>query len=193
MKIYDISHPLQGGLAEWPGDTSWSLRWNARLRDGDAVNLSDITMSVHYGAHIDAPYHFLEQGATVEALNLAVYWGPARVLDVRGKELIRREDIPADLAGTPRLLFKTGAWPDTTRFPERIPVMAEDLPAYLKERGVILVGLDVPSVDPIDSKELANHRMLAACGIAILESLALEGVPEGKYELIALPLKIVGA
>ena len=92
-----------------------------------------------------------------------------------------------------RVLLRTDAWTDITRFPEQIPVIAPDVPAYLQARGVVLLGVDVPSVDPIDSKDLANHYALAACGIRILESLRLVDVPAGDYELTALPLKLVGA
>jgi len=161
---------------------------------GDAVNVCAVTLSVHTGTHADAPYHFSDSGATIDEIGLDPYVGPAVVLDMRGKELIRREDVDGcDFSYTPRVLFKTDAWTDYTRFPTQIPVLAPDVPAYLAARGVILVGLDVPSVDPIDSEDLPNHHALAAHGIHILESLCLADVPSGEYELIALPLKLVGA
>ena len=101
--------------------------------------------------------------------------------------------ITLSLRETPRVLFKTGGWPDSSRFPERIPVMAADVPAFLAGQGVALVGVDVPSVDPIESAELEIHHVLGRHGIGILESLDLEAVPEGVYELIALPLRLAGA
>ena len=91
------------------------------------------------------------------------------------------------------MLFHTGGWPDTSRFPDAIPVMEADLPVWLADRGVRLIGVDLPSVDPLDSKTLDNHHALGRAGIVIVEGLSLADVPEGRYELMALPLKIIGA
>ena len=108
--------------------------------------------------------------------------------------MIGVEDLRAvDLEGTPRLLLRTGGWEDHSRFPGSIPVLGEGVAGFLAGRGVVLLGVDVPSVDPLDSKDLANHHALAAAGIAILEGLDLAAVPPGVYELIALPLRLVGA
>ena len=116
------------------------------------------------------------------------------MVDLSGRETIRKGDLKGiDLRPTPRLLLRTGGWPDPSRFPERIPVMEPDLPAFLRQQGVVLVGLDVPSVDQIDSVELPVHHALSEAGIRILESLRLAGVPEGTYELVALPLRLGGA
>ena len=122
------------------------------------------------------------------------FLGPARVIDVRGRAVIRVEDLtPFDLSATPRILLRTDGWLDHSAFPESIPVLDESVPTYLHEQGVILLGLDVPSVDQIDSKTLPIHHALGSCGIMILESVNLTSVEPGIYELIALPLKIVGA
>jgi arylformamidase len=116
-------------------------------------------------------------------------------VDVRGREVIRREDFPPDLdlRATPRVLLKTDSWRDITRFPDRIPVLAPGVPTALRDRGVTLIGVDVPSVDALDSKDLAIHHEIGRCGIYILENLSLSHVAAGVYELIALPLKLVGA
>jgi arylformamidase len=194
MRIYDISMSLHTRLACWPGDAPYEWRWTCRKSEGAAVNVGQVSLSVHAGTHTDAPFHFADAGPTVEALALDPYLGPARVLDVRGRDVIRVADLEAiDVTHTPRLLLRTGAWVDRGRFPERIPVLGAEVPGWLAERGAVLVGLDVPSVDAIDSKDLPNHHALGSHGIAILESLDLAGVPEGVYELIALPLKLVGA
>jgi arylformamidase len=194
MKLYDVTLPMQTTLANWPGDTPFQLCWGMKKNEGATVNLSAITLSVHTGTHTDAPFHFDDHGATIDALDPAVYVGRARVVEVAGRSLIRIRDLETfDFSGTPRLLLRTGAWKDHTHFPDAIPVLAVDVPAFLHERGVVLVGLDVPSVDALDSKDLPNHHALGRYGIAILESLDLAGVPEGVYELIALPLKLVGA
>jgi len=194
MKLYDITLPLHPDLAVWPGDTPFDFQLSWKQSEGASVNLGSVTMSVHTGSHADAPFHFLPDGTPMDAVDLSPYVGPAVLVDVRGRDPIRPEDVrEAPLEEAPRLLLRTGGWPDHSRFPESIPVMSLELPRYLQERGVVLVGLDVPSVDALDSTELPLHRALAACGISILESLDLAAVPAGRYELIALPLKLVGA
>ncbi len=113
---------------------------------------------------------------------------------MRGRARIGRADLGGiDLAGTPRVLFRTDAWLDTTRFPDAIPVMEADVPEFLAGRGVILVGVDVPSVDVLTSQDLPVHHALAAHGICILESLVLAHIRAGIYRLVALPLRIRGA
>ena len=193
MKFYDVTRPLHAALAPWPGDTVFDHRLTWRMDAGASVNVGAVTMGTHNGTHADAPYHFLPDGARIDDLDPAIYVGPAVLLDVsRAGWIIGRETL-ADLpAGASRLLLRTGEWPDGTRFPERIPTLAPDVPAWLAEQGVRLLGLDVPSVDAIESQDLPIHHALAAAGVHILESLDLSGVPPGPYELIALPLRIVG-
>ena len=192
--MIDITIPVREGVAVWPGDTPYRMVWNMRQEDGDSVNLGTVTMSFHTGTHADAPVHFLPEGDGIAACDLTAYCGPAVVVDVTGCCLIRLQTLMAtDLMDAKRVLFKTSAWPDHTTFPPAVPVMEQGVPAYLSRQGVVLVGVDVPSVDCIDSKELPNHHALADCGIAILESLDLRSVSAGLYELIALPLRLVGA
>jgi arylformamidase len=194
MKIYDISIPLHTRLACWPGDAPYEWRWTCKKSEGATVNVGQMSLSVHAGTHTDAPFHFSDGGRTVEALALDPYLGPACVRDVRGRDVIRAADLEAiDVVRTPRVLLRTGGWVDHGRFPESIPVLDRDVAGWLGDRGAVLVGVDVPSVDAIDSKDLPNHHALGSRGIAILESLDLTGVPEGVYELIALPLRLVGA
>lgn len=193
-QIYDITLPMSASLACWPGDAPFRFDWTCRKTDGESVNVGQISMSIHTGTHIDAPFHFSDAGPTVENLPIEPFIGPARVIDLSDRRTIRRQDLePFDLSQTPRVLFRTGAWLDHRRFPETIPTMAPDVPGWLASQGVILVGVDVPSVDAIDSKDLPIHHALGENRIAILESLHLASVPEGIYELIALPLKLVGA
>ena len=194
MTLYDVSLPLTTTLAGWPGDAPFRFEWSCTKASGASVNVGRVSCSIHTGTHVDAPFHFDDAGATTERLPLGAYLGPARVVDVAGRALIRRTDLPdVNLVGMRRLLLRTGAWKDHARFPETIPVLDEDVPTWLADRGVILLGFDVPSVDVLDSKTLPVHHALGRHGIAILESLDLSAVPEGAYELIALPLKIVGA
>ena len=194
MRIYDISLPIERSLAIWPGDAPYALIRTCAMRDGDVVNLSELRVSVHMGTHVDAPWHIDPGGQTVDAVALEPYVGPAVVIDVTGLEIIRPRDIPADrLALAPRILLRTGAWADATRFPDRIPVLDESVPDYLADNGAILLGVDVPSVDALDSADLPIHRDLNARNVRILEGLRLDDAPDGVYELFALPLKLVGS
>jgi arylformamidase len=194
MPLYDITLSVHPDLAPWPGDTPYTFTRNARISEGASVNLGSLGMSVHIGTHTDAPYHFSETGSTAEKLDLNAYIGPAVVVDVLNTKVITPDALQnLDLQSTPRVLFKTGAWRDHTRFPLELPLLDAAMPVWLKERGVVLVGLDVPSVDALESKDLPIHHALGGQGIAILESLLLRDVPAGVYELLALPLKLVGA
>jgi len=194
MKIYDVSLPLHDGLACWPGDTPYRFQWSWKRSDGASVNVGQASLSVHAGTHADAPYHFDDNGATIDTVPLTAYLGPACVIDVRGQTIIGRADLSRfDLTATPRVLLRTDTWTDHTQFPTSIPIIAADVPDWLGKCGVVLLGVDVPSVDAIDSKDLVNHHALGRHGVAILESLFLKDVPEGVYELIALPLRLRGA
>lgn len=194
MTLHDITVPLHSGLACWPGDVPYQFRQSWKMSDGASVNVGAITTSVHSGTHADAPFHVRPDGKTIDQLDLDPFIGPAILVDVTGRETIEMVDFPdADLRATPRVLLKTNGWPDTSRFPQRIPVLRSGVPGLLRDRGVILIGVDVPSVDQIDSKDLPIHHEIGRCGIAILENLNLSSVTAGRYELIALPLKLVGA
>jgi arylformamidase len=195
---YDITRALRADLAPWPGDTPFDYRLTWRMAEGASVNVGALTMGTHNGTHADAPFHYEVNGVTVDALDLEVFAGRALVVDVSAAGLsVTREVLApaAEMLGaeTPRLLLKTGAWPQDSVFPSRIPTLAPNVPAWLASLGVRLLGLDVPSVDEIESRELPIHHALGAAGIQILESLDLSAVPAGIYELIALPLKIAGA
>ena len=192
--FYDITIPVREGLAPWPGDEPYRFRLSWDMAQGASVNVGTVTMSVHTGTHADAPFHFDAHGAGIGELDLTPYFGPALVVEVRGRRIIEREDLEdADLSEIPRLLLKTGAWTDHTRFPEWVPTLSLRAVDFLLDQGVELVGLDVPSVDAIDSKDLPIHHALNKAGIHILESLDLRDVPPGMYELIALPLRLSGA
>lgn len=192
-RLIDISRTVSGDTACWPGDTPFAFRLAWKQADGASVNVGSITASVHTATHCDAPFHFDSHGPTVDQLPPDVFVGPAWVVDVRGAESWQSRLEPLDFAGTPRVLFRTSGWPDTARFPESVPVMESTLPAWLAGRGVKLIGVDVPSVDPLDSKTLDNHHALGRGGIAIVEGLWLDEVVPGRYEFVGLPLKLVGA
>ncbi len=192
MKIYDITPPLTTGMAVWPGDVQFTYSQQMSIRDGDSTNLSSLSTSLHNGAHADAPSHFADDGLTIEKVDLETYCGAATLLNIEGVCELQPEMFEGR-GLSPRLLIRTGAWSDRAKFPESIPTMHEDVPAYLASRGVRLLGLDLPSVDHLESKDLPIHHALYRNSIAILESLYLEGLEEGDYELIALPLPLQGA
>ena len=202
MKIWDISRTLSKDFAEWPGDEAFHYRLTRETAKGQTVNLGAITMSVHNGTHADAQFHFDQKGESIEKAPLDIYLGRTTVVDLaqaflrsKEKHLITTEDLQSnaeDIAATSRLLVKTGRWSDSTIFPTQIPVIGTDVPAWLQKNGVKLLGVDLPSMDEIDSKSLQNHHALAHAGIAIVESLDLSEVAPGIYNLAALPLKIAG-
>jgi len=202
MKIWDISRTLSNDLAEWPGDEPCCFRLTRQKAKGESVNLGAISMSVHNGTHADAQFHFDTNGESIEKAPLETYLGRAAVVDLaqafldsKEKHLITIEDLRPSaeaIAATSRLLVKTGRWSNSAVFPNQIPVIAADVPAWLQKNGVKLLGMDLPSVDEIDSKSLQNHHALARAGIAIVESLDLSDVASGIYQFAALPLKIAG-
>ena len=194
MRYYDISLPISGDTYVWPGDTPVHIQRNWEIEKGAAVNLGSLKMSHHAGTHTDAPFHTQNDGSDIASLDLTPYMGSARVIEIVGKPCIQKEDFAGiDFEVAPRVLLKTGGWMNRASFPERFPVMAPDVPDFLSAQGVVLIGLDSPSVDEFHSKDMPNHLALNRLNIRIVESLNLEGVPEGVYELIALPLKLCGA
>lgn len=194
--LHDVTRPLVPGFPEWPGDAPCRLAWTARLEEGAPANVSELGMSAHCGTHVDAPLHVLPEGASVGALPLSVFLGPARVVDASGADGIDEARVEAALReadGAGRVLFRTGCWTDPAVFPRVFPALSPGAAARLRDAGVVLVGTDAPSVDPFDSGDLPAHRVLAAAGIAIVENLQLDEVSVGTYELIALPLRLTAA
>ncbi|MGE5704929.1 MAG: arylformamidase [Clostridia bacterium] len=193
-RLIDISQRLDHQIPVWPGDTpfSFSLAWNKE--ESGSVNVGKISMSTHTGTHIDAPFHFDNEGKRVIQLDPELYVGPARVIHLPEPSLIDIDDLrDVDLKGVTRLLIRTGGWKDRQAFPKSIPFVEPELASYLAGYGVRLIGLDLPSVDPLDSKELHAHHALSQHGIHILEGIVLDDVLPGDYELIALPLPLVEA
>ncbi|MFC4618114.1 arylformamidase [Camelliibacillus cellulosilyticus] len=192
--IIDITQPLCAGIPVWPGDTPFSFQLNWTMAASGSVNVGQLTMSTHTGTHIDAPYHFEENGKKVMNLDVNLYVGKAKVIELIGLDKISRADLEKiDLEGVPRVLIRTGSWMDRDVFPDEITTLDPDVALFLKEKGVRLIGLDVPSVDPIDSKELPAHHALHEHDVHILEGAVLDHVKPGDYELIALPLALQDA
>lgn len=192
--IYDITRVVDATTPVWPGDQGFEFEWTMNQDRGDSVNVGRVVSTLHLGTHVDAPLHFRGSGPAMSELAIDIFLGPAQVIDVSGKLLIGVDDLAACLEPTAeRVLLRTNSWRDAKAFPNEIAVIAPEVAAYLASRRIRLLGVDVPSVDRIDSRDLPNHRALEQHGVAILESVDLSSVPVGTYELIALPLRLAGA
>ena len=194
-RIWDISPPVQPGAPVFPGDTPYQQEWAARIGPGCPVNVSSLTLSPHVGAHADAPLHYDPHGEAIGTLDLTAYLGPCRVIHAidRGA-LVRWEHLShAAQELPPRVLVRTYRNAPVDRWDPALAAFAPDTIAALAERGVRLVGIDTASIDPAESKTLDSHQQIRRLGLRVLENLVLDEVPEGDYELIALPLKLMTA
>jgi arylformamidase len=193
-RLWDISPTIGPGFPVFPGDTPFAQRWTWKLDERCPVNVSELTLSPHTGAHTDAPLHYDDAGAAIAEVPLDAYLGACRVIHALGVgALVEPHHLRDRLLGAPpRVLIRTcrnasvGAW--DSAFSALAPATIEALHTH----GVRLVGIDTPSIDPADSKALDSHQRVRVHGMAILEGIVLDDVPEGDYELIALPLKIAG-
>jgi arylformamidase len=191
--LIDISPPLTADIAVWPGDTPFSRAVLCSIAGGANLDLSTITTTVHVGAHTDAPSHYAADAPGIGERSLDLYFGPCQVMRVdvtRGQRV-----LPADLTGpirAPRLLLHTGTFPDPNHFNVDFAALSPELVAHVHDAGVVLIGLDTPSVDLCEDRELLSHTAIAERDMAILEGVVLEHVPDGLYTLIALPLHLPG-
>ncbi|TRD11529.1 arylformamidase [Erythrobacter insulae] len=191
-RIWDISQKLHPALPVWPGDTAFAHQRTWQMEAGSPVNVSAVTMSTHTGAHADAPLHYSQTAPDIAEVALDPYLGECLVIDARGVGAeIEVGDLP-HLHGADRVLFRTfekfphDVWDDDTA------AIAPETIEWLALQGVRLVGLDGPSIDPQSSKEMLAHKAVLKHDMRVLEGLVLDDVPEGRYELIALPLAIMG-
>lgn len=193
--LIDISPLIDESIAVWPGDTPYARTVNLDLQAGGNLTLSDIRTTVHVGAHTDAPSHYAANGADIASRALDYYLGACLVLhvDVERGARIYPEDLKNKPITSARVLLRTGTFPDPRNWNDDFASLSPELVDWLHERGVITVGIDTPSVDPFDDKVLEAHQALARNDMANLEGLVLDGVAEGEYELIALPLRLAGA
>lgn len=191
--IRDISIALREGTPEWPGDTPYACRWASLIANGESVNVSAVIGSPHVGTHADAPLHVHDGWPGSHELPLDAFIGAAAVIDVTSVEgVIEAETLgyDPDTHGE-RLLLRTGKTIAGGQFPNEWPTLSEACVKTLLSRGLRLLGVDAPSVDPRESKTLPVHHMLFSANAYILENLDLRRVPVGSYELIALPLKLM--
>ncbi len=181
-------------MAVFPGDTEYENSYLMSFEKGDHLSLSKIQTTVHLGAHADAPSHYHASGVSIEARDLNLYLGRAQVITVTEKRghRIGLSDIKTEILA-PRVLFKTNSFPDPDHWNNDFMALSIELIRHLHQKGVRLVGIDTPSVDLADDKILEVHNEIYRSDLAILEGIVLSEVPDGVYELIALPLKLKGA
>ncbi len=217
-RLWDISPPVHAGAPVFPGDTAFSQQWVASIGPGCPVNVSAVTLSPHVGAHADAPLHYDPEGAAIGAVPLDAFIGPCRVIHAIGcGPLVRPEHIAHALGDSPtgrsqgesaplggsdprsggawgplpkRVLVRVYQRMPQDRFDNDLPAFAPETVALLADRSVVLIGIDSASIDPASSKTLDSHQVVRHRGLRVLENLLLDDVPEGDYELIALPLKL---
>lgn len=192
--LRDISVSLNPSTPEWPGDTAFTCGWASLISSGASVNVSTYTSSPHVGTHADAPLHVRDGLPGSHELSLDSYFGPAIVVDVGTlSNEIEIEDLEKiqSLPFVERLLLKTGRTIASGAFPEDWPTLSESCVRTLLGRGLRLLGVDAPSVDPRDSRNLPVHHMLFAGNGAILENLDLRRITPSMYELMAFPLKVM--
>lgn len=191
--LYDLTPRISACLAVWPGDTPPRREVLLELARGDPVTLSTLHATVHLGAHADGPNHYGHEAGGIESRSLEDYLGPCQVISVpvaRGTR-IAPTSLPAAIEA-PRVLLHTSTYPDPHSFNEDFAALAPETVNHLHAQGVRLIGIDTPSVDLFSSKDLPAHARFLAHDMAILEGLLLTGVPDGLYELIALPLPLAG-
>jgi arylformamidase len=193
-QLWDISPPVQPGSPVFPGDAPYQQTWAATLGPGCPVNVATLTLSPHTGAHADAPLHYSADGAAIGALDLAPFLGRCRVVHaIGGGPLVTWQQLQHALDGLPpRVLVRTYAR-QPAGWDADLAAFAPDTIERLADAGVRLVGIDTASIDPADSKTLPSHQVIRRRGLRVLENLVLDDVPEGDYELIALPLKLMAA
>lgn len=195
QRYYDISPVISPASAVFPGDRCFESQEALSFSRGDHLALSAIHSTVHIGAHVDAPSHYHRDGVSIERRDLKYYLGAAQVLSVslpRGERI-----LPKHLKGVrikaPRILFKTGSFPDPDSWSGDFNSLSPELITELSTQGVMLVGIDTPSVDPAESKGMETHQAVYRADMAVLEGIVLSQVPDGVYTLVALPLRIQGA
>lgn len=194
-KILDVTVPLSAELPTFPGDPPLRIEPTHRMQDGAPYNVAQLTLGTHAGTHVDAPFHFLADGATVDALPLEILIGKARVVDLGGLDVVDRADLEAlDLREDLRVLLKTrnSGQLRQQEFQEDYVYLTPDAATYLAQAGLKLVGFDYLSIEKFGSKDFAAHRALLEAGVVIVEGLDLSDAEPGEYDMTCLPLRIAG-
>jgi arylformamidase len=193
----DISVPVRNGMVHWPGDPDFHIERATDQEKGDVATVSRIALGVHTGTHMDAPLHFIRHARSIDTMPIEATVGTARVIPIRDSKSIKREElVDHGIAPGERILFKTAnsdhSW-DSDRFDENFVFISQDAARYLADCRVLTVGVDYLSVGGFREDGLETHAALLGAGIWIIEGLNLRGVEPGEYELLCLPLKLMGA
>jgi arylformamidase len=192
--LIDISPLISPRIGVWPGDTPFEREMLMSMEQGQNYDLSTVRTTLHLGAHADAPNHYHAQGMGIGERSLDFYFGPCQVITAEVSQGGRI--FPKDLQGeihSPRVLIKTGTFPDPENWNTDFAACSATLIHDLHYQGCRLVGIDTPSVDPQEDKELESHQAIAEHDMAILEGLVLAEVPDGTYTLCAFPLRLENA
>jgi arylformamidase len=193
VQYIDISPEISSSLSVYPGDKKFQRDVSYDMMKGDHMTLSSIETTLHIGAHTDGPCHYQKGGEGIGQRSLDYYMGPCQVIDlsnvvVKGSKVVS-EDFKGFQIETSRILIKTDSHNHNAWDPNFVS-LSKSLIKYLIKSGVKLIGIDTPSIDAADSKDLECHTLIAENNMAILEGIDLAYVDQGKYQLIALPLKI---
>ncbi len=195
MSIIDISPEVSSDLGVWPGDTPFQREIIMDTDQGDHLGLSKVTTTLHLGAHTDAPNHYAPASPGISERSLHYYFGPCQVIEVstpKGERIEWEHLLEQDIKA-PRVLFKTGSFPNPNQWNNDFCALSVELVKKLHEQHVILIGIDTPSVDLFECKELLAHKEVHRNNMAILEGIVLQDVDPGTFVLSALPLKLKGA
>jgi arylformamidase len=191
--LYDMTPPITPDMKVWPGDTPPSREVLLDMKRGNNITLSTLRATVHLGAHADGPNHYGKNATSIDEMKLEHYLGPCQMIraNVQRGARVEISNLKSQI-NAPRILIATGTFPDPRNWNNDFAALAPRLVDDLHAKGVITIGIDTPSVDLFDSKDLPAHQRFLTHDMAILEGLILKDVPEGTYELIALPLRLVG-
>ena len=197
MAIYDVTVPMRTGMPVYPGEPGPQVEYFKRIGRDSSANVSKVSMGSHCGTHIDAPHHFIEGRATVDALPIEALVGPVHVVEHSGSGHITAADIARFglPSGARRLLAKTsnGRFWEDDEFHTDFIGFAPDAARWLVERGFVLVGIDYLSIEQFRSEKHEVHLALLEAGVVIVEGLDLRRVPAGAYTMACAPLKMAGA
>jgi arylformamidase len=193
-RLHDISQRLRAELPVWPGDVPVAVDVTATVSAGSSVTLHRLTVSTQAGTHAECSRHVRDDAPALDELALSAFIGECEVRDVRtARQTVTAADVLDRLpAKVERVLLRTLAQSDWERWPADFTALAPELIDALAARGCRLIGTDAPSIDPQTCTALRSHHAAHRAGMVILEGLVLDAIPEGRYELIALPLPIVG-
>ncbi len=193
----DISVPIRSGMVHWPGDPDVKLTRKLDMAKGDICNFTQLAFGAHTGTHMDAPLHFVADGASIDQLPIPATVGRCRVIEIKARTAIEPKHLePHRLRRGERVLFKTSnsrkSWKSDT-FDKKFVCISQDAAQFLADRGVMTVGVDYLSIGGWQRDGIETHQIMLGAGIWVIEGLDLAKVKPGRYELICLPLKLLGA